>query len=235
MSAHLTEEEQLEMLKRWWKDHGQSLVIGVILALGAYLAWQWWQGSQRAQAEAASSQYQQLVEAMAVEPGVAPTDEMRATAKHLAGQLKTDHTDSLYAKSAALFIAKLAVESDDLVAAASELQWVLAQKPAAALERLARLRLARVQTAQGEHDQALQTLNAAVATEGNADTYAAAYAQVQGDIYLAQGKPEQARTAYASAMDKIAAEEGAQREILQMKIDDLQSKVSTADVQGDAQ
>ena len=61
MSTHLTEEEQLEVLKRWWKDYGKTVVAAIVAAVVVYFAWTAWQDKQRVKAESASSQYDTLV------------------------------------------------------------------------------------------------------------------------------------------------------------------------------
>ncbi len=216
MTAHLTEEEQLEALKRWWDTNGKATLVGIAVAVAGYFGWQGWQDHQRIQAENASHVYQNLVEASLVEPGQTLTEEKRATATHLAQQLKSDYGSSLYAHNAALVMAKLAVEANELDKAAEELNWVLSQGPTQGVALIARLRLARVQAAKGDFDQALQTLEGV-----EADTFAAAYAEVRGDIYLAQNKLDEARAAYQLAMAKLLPEQGSQRNLLQMKLDDL--------------
>ena len=222
MTAHLSEEEQIEALKRWWDENGKSTLVSVVIVVAGYFGWQGWQDHQRNQAETASAVYQNLVEASLAEPA-ALSEEKRATATHLAQQLKNEHGSSLYAQNAALVMAKLAVESNELDKAAEELSWVLSQNPQQGVALITRLRLARVQAAQGNYDLALQTLEGV-----EAETFTAAYAEVRGDIYLAQNKTGEARAAYQLALDKLLPSQGGQRNLLQMKLDDLKSAVSDA-------
>ena len=35
MSDYLTDEEQMARLKSWWDENGRSLVIGLVLVIGA--------------------------------------------------------------------------------------------------------------------------------------------------------------------------------------------------------
>ena len=218
MTAHLTEEEQLEALKRWWSENGTSTVVGVALAVSGYLGWGFWQDKQQADAEAASASYQTLMEAVIAEPGQALSEEKSATANHLAEELKTQHSDSLYASQAALFKAKLAVESGDLAAAAGELQWVIAQNVEPSMTLLTRSRLARVQLDLGEHDKALATV-----ADANSGSFKALFAEIRGDVLLAQGKDSEARAAYQLAADNLIPEQAGRRPLLEMKINDLQS------------
>ena len=40
MAEHLTDEQQFESLKQWWKENGMQLVLLVVLAVGGWYAWQ---------------------------------------------------------------------------------------------------------------------------------------------------------------------------------------------------
>ena len=53
MSEFLTEEEQVERLKQWWKENGRSIIAGVVIGLGVFGSWQGWRAYQIQQAEAA--------------------------------------------------------------------------------------------------------------------------------------------------------------------------------------
>jgi len=86
------------------------------------------------------------------------------------------------------------------------------------LRDLARLRLATVMFDDKAYDEALAQLQAP-ADEG----FAARFADLKGDVLLAQGKKEEARTAYkaaVSALEKATkAEAVTLREIAQAKLD----------------
>ena len=223
MTAHLTEEEQLEALKRWWAENGTSTVVGVALAVSGYLGWGFWQDKQQADAEAASANYQTLMEAVVTEPGQLLSEEKSATANHLADELKSQHSQSLYASQAALFKAKLAVESGDLAAAATELEWVIAQNVEPSMTLLTRSRLARVQLGLGDYDKALATV-----PDANSGSFKALFAEIRGDVLVAQGKDSEARAAYQLAADNLIPEQTARRPLLEMKINDLQSAAPAA-------
>ncbi len=221
MTAHLTEEEQVEALKRWWAENGTSAIVGVVLAVSGYLGWGFWQDQQQANAEAASASYQTLMEAVVSEPGQLLSDEKTATANHLADELKAQHATSLYASQAALFKAKLAVESGDLTLAATELSWVIERNVEPALTLLSRARLARVQLDLEQYDQALGTV-----ADANSGSFKAMFAEIRGDVLLAQGKVGEARAAYQLALDNLITEQMNRRPLLEIKINDLQT-VST--------
>ncbi len=221
MSVHLSEEEQLEALKRWWKDYGKLVVAAVIIAVVAYFGYTAWQDQKRQKAEKASEVYEQLLKLVNVEPGKTLTDSDKATASHLAAELKDANSKSMYAYSAAFFLAKIAVEDGKLDAAVNELKWVLSAKPDAATEQLARLRLARVLTAQKAYPDALAQLSPEPAT-----AFTAEYAEARGDILKSQGDLDAARTAYEKALAATDPQQQERFMLLQMKVDDL--KVDSA-------
>ena len=60
MAEHLSDEEQLQILKNWWKETGTTLVVAVLVGLIAYFGFQWWKNSQQQKAEQASALYSEL-------------------------------------------------------------------------------------------------------------------------------------------------------------------------------
>lgn len=234
MSVHLSEEEQIENLKRWWKDNGKTIVIAVVIAVAGYFGVTGWKDHKREQAEKASAVYEQLVKLVNVEQGKSLTESDRATIAHLAGQLKTNTSNSMYAHTAAFFLAKLAVEDNKLDEAVSELKWVLSAKPDAATAQVARLRLARVLTAQKAYDEALNQLS----TEPAA-AFVPEYDEARGDIFKLQGNLDAARTAYEKALSATEPQQQERYMLLQMKVNDLKTPAvdvvaPAADVQAPA-
>ena len=61
MEIHATEEQQLEDLKKWWKENGRSITVGLVLGIGGVVGWTSWRAYDNAQAEKASIVYEQLV------------------------------------------------------------------------------------------------------------------------------------------------------------------------------
>jgi len=216
VSVHLSEEEQLEVLKRWWKDYGKTVIIAVLVAVVGYFGYTTWQDQKRQKAEKASEVYEQLLKLTNAEPGKTLTDSDKATIAHLAGELKDGNSKSMYAHSAAFFLAKLAVEDNKLDVAVSELKWVLSAKPEAATEQLARLRLARVLTAQKVYADALAQLSPEPAA-----AFTSEYAEARGDILKLQGDLDAARTAYEKALAATDPQQQERYMLLQMKVDDL--------------
>ena len=215
MADHLTEEEQIESIKRWWKENGTGIVTGIVLALAGYFGWQWWKGNERTEAEAASNLYQSFVEAVSANEGK-PDNKQLTTANALARDLKDDYASRVYASQASLQLAALAAEKNDLETAAKELQWVLDNTGENAIKFVAKRRLAAVKAARGDSKAALALLEGDVPP-----AFAALYAETRGDILLQQGDKEGARTAYQQARAQLLPEQASGSRMLELKLEGL--------------
>lgn len=201
MESYRTEEEQLEALRRWWRENGRSTIVAIVLALGLGFGYQGWKSHVKTSSEGASDLYQRMLQAFSA-PALSP--EQQQIAVQLAEQLKTDYDDTTYAQFAALQLARVAVGANDLAAARNELRWVLGKADKGTdVARLAQLRLARVLAADGEPEQALTILD-----QGGEGPYKASYAVARGDILLSMGRSKEASESYAAALTLASAEEG---------------------------
>jgi predicted negative regulator of RcsB-dependent stress response len=111
--------------------------------------------------------------------------------------------------------AKQSFDAGDLKTAKTQLIWV-AENGKNEVRDLARLRLAAVQLDEQAYDEALKQLEAA-----HAAAFDARFLELKGDVLTAQGKKAEARTAYKSALEKMADKPSASRELLQQKLDSL--------------
>ena len=207
MDVYRTEEEQVEAIKKWWKENGKSIVAGIVIGLTTIFGWRAWDNHTAMQAEAASKLYEEMV--------TASRNNDRDNIRVYANRIITDYKSSTYGVFATLMLAKLAAEANDLKTAETHLRWVLDNNSQPELEHIARLRLANVLIAEGKLDQADKLLN--VSKPGK---FAARYDELRGDIFVKQGKTEEARQAYQQALINTVATEDAQS-ILQMKLEDL--------------
>lgn len=220
MSVHLTEEEQLEVLKRWWKDYGKIILAAVVAAVVAYFAWTTWQEKSNAKKESASVQYDALVKLLNVGPDKQLSEADKNAAATIANELKEKNGNSLYAQSAAFYLAKAAVDAGNLDAAITELKWILSSKPDVATAQLAHLRLARVYIAKAAYTEAQAEL-----AEEPSKAFASEYAEVRGDLLKAQGNKEAAATSYKKALETTDPQQQERAMVLQMKVDELKSSV----------
>jgi predicted negative regulator of RcsB-dependent stress response len=214
-----TEEEQLAALKRWWSENGNALVIGIALALAVTFGWQAWQKQIQNAKYEASALYQQILDAATAG---SPEDRVKnaATIRLVGEKLKADYESTEYAKFAAFFMAKTAIDSKDLDLAAQELRWILAHNPDEATRAVTNARLARILVEQGKLDEAMSLASTAVGS-----AFQPMYLEIQGDILLKQGNRDAARAAYEKAKNLLKTEDR-NRILLELKLSDL------ADVEG---
>lgn len=225
MAAHLSEEEQIEALKRWWKDNGTTTVIALVVLAAIFFGWNQYQDYREGQADEASELYQRFLvatEALESEQGEA-VDTAEVT--QLAEQIIQQYDETLYADFARLYQARLAVQSGDAQKARQLLQQVSDQGANESVKSLARLRLGRVIAEQGETDAALALL-----TSNVPESYASAYAEARGDILLAEQRFAEARTAYQSALQDLTDPRSMRRNIVQLKIDNTRTTADVPDV-----
>lgn len=185
MSEYLTDEEQMNRFNDWWKEHGTSLLIAVGVTVAGIVGWNVYSDQRQQTIEAGTAVYAEYVDAT-------DADEKQI----LAQRIKTEFAGSSFQVLVALTEAKEAVDTGNLTMAAQALRSAGDAASDALLADLASLRLARVQYALGEADAALQSLQG-IRNEG----YRSLALELTGDIYLAQGKTEQAYAAYTSALD----------------------------------
>ncbi len=222
MADHITEEEQIEALKRWWDENGKQVVLAIVLTVGGYFGWQAWTDHVEEKTAAASLVYQEMLDHISdVTAGDVVDTDKQVEISQLAETLKQDYSNTQYAFYAALIKAKLAVEGTDLSAAAVELQWAMDNAGETVSENIARLRLARVEAAAGNLDKALQLVQGVDAGE-----LKSAFDEAKGDFYQLQGNAAAAYTAYEAAMMGIDAGNSSASQLLQLKISQVKPVVS---------
>ena len=226
MAEHLTDEQQLESLKHWWKENGMQLVLIVALSVGGWYAWQQWQGNKKVKAEMGSLVYIEMMDLASQAPLSALPDEQREAMVEKSQVLKNDYANTQYAHYAGLLLAKLAVAEKRFDDAAVELQTVIDNTGGEELSYIAKMRLARLEMGRKNYPQALALL------EG--DTPLAiqpSVAELRGDIHLFAGDQSAARAAYQSALDALGSDDQRLRALLELKLNQVMSApVGTSDV-----
>lgn len=218
MAEHLTDEQQLESLKHWWKENGMQLVLIVALAVGGWYAWQQWQGNKKAKAEMGSLIYIEMMDLASQAPLSALLDEQREAMVEKSEVLKNDYANTQYAHYAGLLLAKLAVAEKRLDDAAEELQAVIDNTRGEELSHIAKMRLARLEMGRKNYPQALQLL------EGdNPPAILPSVAELRGDIHLFAGDQSAARAAYQSALDALGSGDQRLRPLLELKLNQVMS------------
>ena len=189
MSTYQTDEEQIEAIKKWWKENGRSVIAGVVIGLLVVGGGKGWMEYRRVQAENASSFFEGFSQA-------ANSGDLEAALKR-GEALLDEYGGSTYALFTALRLAKLQYDAGQKDQAKARLEWVTQQTADAAITGLAKVRLARLFLDLEAFDQA-----DALSADPADDAYQGEFLAIQGDIKLARGDREGARQAYADALEK---------------------------------
>lgn len=208
MAYDLEEQETLDALKAWWDRWGTFivalLVAGAVVAIG-WRGWQWYHSHQASQAMG----YFEALETAAQENSPDSLPRIQAASK----TLRDEFPRSGYTARAVLIAANALQENGQLDEAANQLKWLVDHDANSALAPLARLRLAGIYLEQGDNQQALALLEQPPAA------FVGLFADRRGDILVAQGKPDEARKAWETAVQELADNPVGQ--IVQLKLDAL--------------
>ena len=201
MEQYETEEQQVEAIKRFWKENGLALVIGALLGLGGLLGWRYYNDSQIAAKEQASFAYEKASEELI--KGEAGFSQAKSFIE--------SHSHTGYAILMALEMTQQAIERKDLAEAVKQLEFVVSNAKLSAVQSVAQLRLARIQLEQGEYELAL--ISADKVTD---EAFKGQSQEVKGDVYQSQKLFDKARAAYSSALETNERDQ-----LLKMKLDNL--------------
>jgi predicted negative regulator of RcsB-dependent stress response len=186
--SYTTDDEQVEAIKRWWKDNGMAIVAGIVIGLGAIIGWRTWTGHRDTVAAEASSIFDQALSSAAA----GQADNVIAQVQ----VLNDTYASTPYAALGALIAAKALHDTGKSDEAMAALTRAIATAPDPAIARIAALRLARIQVAGGLLDEAAKT----VADHDSSPALRGDFAVVRGDIAMARGDIPGARQAYEQAL-----------------------------------
>jgi predicted negative regulator of RcsB-dependent stress response len=210
----LEEQDQLEDLKTWWRQWGNTIagvVIAVCVGVIGVQGWRWW---TQQQAEKGSVLYNAVSAA-------ARTNDV-AKAKDAMGQLADKYGGTAYTPRAALILAATLYEAGDKAGAKAQLASVIDRGSEDELKEIARLRLAAMLFDDKQYDDALRTLDAK-----HDDAFAGIYADMRGDILVAAGRNAEARAAYQTALARFDPK-SPYRNFVQLKLDTQGGPVAAA-------
>lgn len=199
MDVYSTEEQQVESIKKWWRDNGKAVALGAIIGIGGLYGWRYFQAEQQTQSEQALDAYVKIVDVLEADPLQGQKQAIRFI---------KDNPGS-YAGMLELQLAKSFVEAGDLVSAAAQLRLTQASTDEI-FKTLSTLRLARIEAQLGNVSLALAELN-----KVKLESWKAQVEELRGDIELQNGDLDAARSAY---MASIAVAKNPQ---VQMKLDNM--------------
>jgi predicted negative regulator of RcsB-dependent stress response len=207
MAFDLEEQEQIAELKQFWKQYGTLIVTLAVAALVAFAGMQGWRYYKNSQSEQASSLFTKFGEAVRKND----VKDIRTLGK----QMIDEFGSTAYGPTVALLLAKTNYENGDPSAAAGQLQWAIDKAKDDETAELARLRLAGIRLEEKKYDEALKLLE----TKHSA-AMETLYADLRGDVMVAQGKNAEARAAYKTAIEK-SLPNSSYRNVVQIKLDAL--------------
>lgn len=215
VEEYLSDREQEEALRTWWRENWRWVISGVALGLALLGAWQYWQLHSQAKAENASQAFRDLTTTLA---GTDKSIPDKSKVDSLVKDLDSGGA-SPYADQAHLLLAQTHANAGRFEQAAAELKIVIDQAKDDILVQIARLRLARVQLQMGHPDEALALLDV-----NKAGAFAGQVHEVRGDALLAKGDRSGAKLEYQTALtagkDAISGA-GNETEMLRLKLQSL--------------
>jgi predicted negative regulator of RcsB-dependent stress response len=212
MSDMYDTHEQGERVKSWLRENGSAIVMGLVLAFGLMFGFKQWQQWETGKRQQASAEYQVLL-------GHIELNNMDAAVPNYE-VLKTEYPKSAYTAMASLVMAKARLNAGQADLAATALTHAMQNAQPAPVQVIARGRLARVRLSQGDAAAALALLDGAPSDEG----FESQFAEIRGDIHLANGATEQAIESYRTSLELLDERVG-NRRFLIMKLEALGADV----------
>lgn len=207
MDIYASDEEKGEEIKRWWRENGISVVVGIILGIAGLVGGRYWLEQNTIMVTKASSLYQ--------EANIYLSEGKTAQAASSVDLLFSDFAGTPYATFAALDMAKASLANEDANAAKIYLEWVISNAKLTGQKDIARLRLGQLQLNEANYDNALATIE-----QNESTAFESLFDELRGDIFIAKGKLSEAALAYQSA--KAALDENEPRGlVLKLKLDDI--------------
>ncbi len=182
----LEEQEQLDQIKHFWKQYGNAITWVLIVVLGAFASWNFYQHWQRSQATQAAAMYDEVER-------VVKTGDMVKIERAFA-DMKDKFGATAYGQQAGLLVARQYFDAGKLDQAKAALTWVAEKSTDPGYQAVARLRLAGVLADSKAYAEALAQLAGPFPVQ-----FEALVADRKGDVLMLEGKKEQARAEYDKA------------------------------------
>jgi predicted negative regulator of RcsB-dependent stress response len=213
MSIYMTEEEQLEAIKKWWKRYGNLItfilsIVLLVLAGYRYLTWH-----QDKVAQQASIAYEQMMLAL--------SNHNNNRVKSYANELTKEYSKTVYSDVAHMTLAKVYISKNKLDEAQAELKIVADHSKMSSLRQIAKIRIARIFAAEKSHANALKELS-----QIEDVTYLPVVNELKGDIYSAMGQYQDALNSYKEALNEVK-NNGMGNLFLEMKTNEIADKTQS--------
>ena len=196
-----SDKEQIEQLKKLWREYGRSLIVAIVIGLACGYGWQYWQKYQHAQNQQAVFLFHEA----------SNQSDKKKQAEAL-NELTSNYERSPYSALAKMAQANEFIKQEHYGEALDSLKWVQNHAKSKSLQDLAKVRSARVLLVLHHPQQALDLLS-----ELHDSVYQAMVYELEGDAYAALGNVKQAKKAYKKAQ-KAYAESGSKNLLIDRKV-----------------
>ncbi len=188
MANHLDleEQEQLDQIKHFWKQYGNAITWALIVVLGAFASWNFYQYWQRSQAVQAAALFDE------VDRASQSTDLSRID--RVFADMKDRFSSTAYAQQSGLLVARQYVSLGKPDSAKAALLWVASQSSDSGYQAVAKLRLAAIFMDMKDLDSALVQLNGVFPP-----SFEPLVADRKGDVYALQASKDKAVAEYQKA------------------------------------
>lgn len=203
----LEEQEQLDQLKHYWSQYGNTITWALILVLGLFAGWnfyQYWQRNQAAQAAAMFDEVERVVKSADM-----------AKVDRVFNDMKDRFASTTYAQQAGLLVAKQYYSAGNVEATKAALSWVADKSSDEGYKAIAKLRLAGVLMESKAFEEAFKQLSGPFPAN-----FDALVADRKGDIFLMQNKRKEALVEYEKAF-KSFGERTEYRRLVEIKLNSL--------------
>ena len=212
----LSEKEQLDLMRSWWKENGTYVIVGLLVGVGSIVGITQWRSGQVAEQMAASELFEALAEEVA--------ENRLESAEALAADMYGAHAESVYSDQSRLAMARLYMDQGRDQDAAETLRALVDGGSNESMQLVGRLRLGKVLLYQGKPDEVI-ALTEAFADGG----MGARFSDVLGDAYFELGQYAEAEAAYLAALNDPLASQLIDPVLLRMKISDLPETLAEGD------
>ena len=216
MDEFLSEKEQIQYIRDWWRDNRMYIFIFGFVVIGSVAGTNTWKASVLNEQIAASSLYESLA--------VEISENNLESGELIAEEIYSEYSESIYADQARLAMAYFYMSQSRDEDAADELRGLIESSENNEMILIANMRLAKILLYQSKYQEVLDLL------EGNlGHAFETKYSELIGDAYLGLEDYENAEFAYMNALKDTGSPQVIDAALLQMKINDLpqQNTVNT--------
>lgn len=190
MSDYLTDDEQVERLKRLWKEWGLVVVSALVLGIGLTVGKDFYESYRQGEAQTAANLYSSYLEAKVLgEPSTLFLEE-----------LADEHGASAYYAFALLHEAKDSTEAEEFAAARDSLALAAEAADGSPISDLIVMRKAKIEFELDDFDAVLNTL-----LDVESDGYRWQALLLKGDVHFQRDELDLARESYLAAQDALPA------------------------------